>query len=66
MVWGGSLNKEGSNYLRTIKKADFVIQFLEELKEQLQNDEKKQVTSVISIIANYVTTLSEKRNLKLI
>jgi hypothetical protein len=60
MVWGGSLNKEGSDYLRNIKKADEVIQFLEKLKGHLNREDQIQVTKVIEIITNYITTLAEK------
>jgi len=60
MVWGGSLNKEGSNYLRKIRKADEVIVFLEKLKDKLNHDEQAQVTKVIEIIINFISKLSEK------
>jgi hypothetical protein len=60
MVWGGSLNKEGSDYLRNIRKADEVIQFLEKLTDQLSQDEKDQVKNVIEIITNFISKLSEK------
>jgi hypothetical protein len=61
MVWGGSLNKEGSDYLRNIKKADEVIKFLERLKDQLNDEEQIQVSKVIDIVVNSITKLSEKR-----
>ena len=60
MAWGGSLNKEGSDYLRSVRKAEEVIQFLENLKDQLINEEQIHVTNVIEIITNYITKLSEK------
>ena len=60
MAWGGSLNKEGSDYLRSIRKAEDVIQFLENLKDQLISEEQIYVTNVIEIITNYITKLSEK------
>ena len=60
MAWGGSLNKEGSDYLRTIRKADEVIEFLEELKDKLNHDEHAQIAKVIEIIMNYISKLSEK------
>ena len=60
MAWGGSLNKEGSDYLRKIRKADEVIEFLEELKDKLNHDEPAQIAKVIEIIMNYISKLSEK------
>ena len=60
MAWGGSLNKEGSDYLRKIRKADEVIEFLEELKDKLNHDEQAQVAKVIEIIMNFISKLSEK------
>ncbi|MFX0082264.1 MAG: hypothetical protein ACFE94_10985 [Candidatus Hodarchaeota archaeon] len=60
MVWGGSLNKEGSDYLRKIRKADEVIEFLEKLKHNLNPDENVYITKVIDIIMNFISKLSEK------
>jgi len=60
MAWGGSLNKEGSDYLRKIRKADEVIEFLEELKDKLNHDEQVRVTKVIEIIINFISKLFEK------
>ncbi|MFX0029551.1 MAG: hypothetical protein ACFE8B_10095 [Candidatus Hermodarchaeota archaeon] len=60
MVWGGSLNKEGSDYLRNIRKSEEVIQFLEKLIDQLSQDEQDQVKRVIQIIADFISKLSEK------
>jgi len=60
MVWGGSINKKGSDYLRKIRKADEVIEFLEELKDKLNHDKQAQVTKVIEIIMNFISKLSEK------
>ena len=60
LVWGGSINKKGSDYLRKIRKADEVIEFLEELKDKLNHDKQAQVTKVIEIIMNFISKLSEK------
>jgi hypothetical protein len=60
MVWGGSLNKKGSDYLRKIKRADEVIKFLEKLKDDLNPDEQVQITKVIEIIMNFISELSKK------
>ncbi|MFX1279469.1 MAG: hypothetical protein ACFFA3_08630 [Promethearchaeota archaeon] len=61
MAWGGSLNKEGSDYLRYIRKADDVIKFLDKLKKKLHDEEILEVNRVIEIITNIVTKLSEKK-----
>ena len=61
MAWGGSLNKEGSDYLRYIRKADDVIEFLDKLKEKLHDEEILEVNRVIEIITNLVSKLSEKK-----
>ena len=43
MAWGGSLNKEGSDHLRNLRKADSAVKFLEELKRKLNDKEKQKV-----------------------
>jgi uncharacterized protein YeeX (DUF496 family) len=52
MAWGGSLNKEGSDYIRKIMEADKVIKFLENLKNAIKEKEKEAVSAVIEIIIN--------------
>ena len=49
-------------YLRKIRKADEVIEFLEGLKDKLNHDEQAQVTKVIEIIMNFISKLSDKGN----
>lgn len=61
MAWGGSLNKEGSDYLRYIRKADDVIEFLDKLKEKLHDEEILEINRVIEIITKVVSKLSEKK-----
>lgn len=53
MVWGGSLNEKGSEYIRKLREADKVIQFLEKLKENLVQKEKDLISETIEIIVNY-------------
>ena len=61
MVWGGFLNKEGSEYFRIIKNAERTIEFLELLKKYLNKGEENQVSKTIEIIIGYVDRLSEKK-----
>ena len=53
MVWGGSLNEKGSEYIRKLREADKIIQFLEKLKENLVQKEKDLISETIEIIVNY-------------
>lgn len=60
MVWGGSLNKEGSDYIRKLREADKVITFLESLKEELNIEEQANFSRTIEIIVEYISKISEK------
>jgi len=60
MVWGGSLNKEGSDYLRKIRDADKVIAFLENTKEDLNREDQMILSKTIEIIVDYVSKISER------
>ena len=55
MAWGGSLNKDGSDYVRNLRNADKAIKFLEELKSDLNDEEKQIVSDTINIIVNKYT-----------
>ena len=55
MVWGGSLNNEGSDHLRNLREADKVIKFLEGLKRELNNEEKQKISDSINIIVKHYT-----------
>jgi len=55
MAWGGSLNKEGSDYMRDLRDADKTIKFLEELKNELNDKDKQIVSDTINIIVNKYT-----------
>ncbi|MFX1315290.1 MAG: hypothetical protein ACFE9T_05465 [Promethearchaeota archaeon] len=63
MSWGGSLNENGSNYLRKIREADRVVKFLENLKEDLTFEEIEKICQTIEILVNYISKISENPNL---
>lgn len=62
MVWGGSLNKKGSDYVRKLKEADRVVKFLENLKEDLSSDGVEKISQTVEIIINYISKISENSN----
>ena len=55
MAWGGSLNKNGSDYVRNLREGDKAIKFLEGLKSELNDEEKQIVSDAINIIVNHYT-----------
>ena len=59
MAWGGSLNKEGSDYLRNIREADKVIKFLERIKQELKDEEKQLISKAIDVLVNHYTKKSK-------
>jgi len=61
MAWGGSLNKDGSDYIRKLREADRVIAFLESLKEELNTEEQANFSRTIEIIVEYISKISEKK-----
>jgi len=61
MAWGGSLNKNGSDYIRKLREADRVISFLEGLKEDLNTKEQTNLSKTIEIIAEHISKISEKK-----
>ncbi|MHA1349464.1 MAG: hypothetical protein ACTSPZ_01345 [Promethearchaeota archaeon] len=66
MAWGGSLNKDGSYYLRNLRDADKTLKFLEGLKLKLNDKEKQIITDTINIIVNHYNkeSKSESQTLK--
>ena len=60
MVFGGSLNKDGSDYVRKVIEAEKIVIFLERLKKDLQPNEKTIIDNTIEVIENYILELSEK------
>jgi len=59
MAWGGSLNKDGSDYIRNLREADKAIKFLEGLKRELNDKEKLIVSDAINIIVKHHTKESK-------
>ena len=62
LAWGGSLNKEGSDYIRKLREADKVIMFLEIMKKELNPEDQVQISKTIDIIVDYISKLSEKKD----
>lgn len=60
MAWGGSLNKNGSDHLRNLREADKVIKFLEELKRELEDKEKQNISETITLIIKHSTKKSQE------
>ncbi|MBD3194841.1 MAG: hypothetical protein GF317_07295 [Candidatus Lokiarchaeota archaeon] len=61
MVWGGSLNSKGSDYLKKLREADKVVGFLDRIKEKLKPEEKSHIKKTIDIISDYVNRLTESK-----
>ncbi len=62
MAWGGSLNKEGSDYVRNLRDADKTIKFLEGFKRDLNDEEKQIVSDTINIIVNHYNKESKNES----
>ncbi len=62
MTWGGFLNKEGSQYYIFLRNADKTIEFLEEIKKYLEDEEKNSISKTIEIITSYINKLSENES----
>ncbi|MHA1241204.1 MAG: hypothetical protein ACTSQU_10465 [Promethearchaeota archaeon] len=62
MAWGGSLNKEGSDYVRNLREADNALKFLEGLKRKLDEKEKQIVSDTINIIVNHYNKESKNES----
>ena len=59
MVWGGSINLKGSDYLRKLRELSKVLEILENFKKGLNPEEKEVIIKAIEIIVNYINKLSE-------
>ena len=57
MAWGGSLNQDGSDYIRKLKEVEKILHFLEIFKKSLKDEEKKKVAEVIDIITDHFKML---------
>lgn len=53
MVWGGSFDEKGSDYIRKLVQAEKTIKFLEKFKEELNTNEKEYLVKTIDIIINH-------------
>ena len=61
MVWGGSLNEKGSDYVRKLVEIEKTIKFLEQIKNELKPDEKEYVDKTIDIIVNHFSKQSKDK-----
>lgn len=59
MAWGGSLNRDGTERLRTIRAAERSIEYLETLKEFLNKEELETVNKTIDIITFHINRYME-------
>ena len=62
MAWGGSINLDGSNYLRKLREIEKVLKFLEEFKKELNSKDTESINRVIDLIVDHVNTLSEGKS----
>ncbi len=62
MAWGGSLNKNGTDYLRKLRELESALKTLERLKEHLNQEKKKQIDVTINIIVDYINELSSRNS----
>ncbi|UCC18398.1 MAG: hypothetical protein JSV62_09800 [Promethearchaeota archaeon] len=62
MVWGGSLNKKGSDHIRKLREVEKIIKFLEEIKKDLNHEEEEIISKSIDIITEYITKSSEQKD----
>ena len=60
MAWGGSLNKDGSDYVRKLRDIEKILHFLENFKKSLNDEDEKKVSEVIDIITDYFKEEFEK------
>lgn len=61
MVFGGSLNSDGTDYLRELRKIENVISFLEEFKANVGELGKQKIEGTIDILMKYGNKLAEKQ-----
>jgi len=63
-VWGGSLNKKGTNYLKKIQEAEKAVKFLEAFKKLLEKKQKRVIDETIDLIVDYINHLGESEKLE--
>lgn len=61
MAWGGFIDKDGSQYLKKMAKAEKTLKYLELLKNELSSEEKIIVEKTIQIICDYINNLREEQ-----
>ncbi|TFF93654.1 MAG: hypothetical protein EU543_03120 [Promethearchaeota archaeon] len=59
MVWGGSLNSRGSDYLKHLHEANKAVEFLEKIKGKIKLEDKDYIRKTIDIITDYINKLAE-------
>ena len=55
MTWGGSLNREGSDYIKKLMEAEKVIKYLEKFKAQVNPEDASTISKAIEILVNFFT-----------
>lgn len=61
MAWGGFIDKDGSQYLKNMAKAEKTLKYLEFLKKELNSEEKIIVEKTIQIICDHIETFSKEK-----
>jgi len=61
MVWGGSLNSKGSDYLKELREANKTVEFLEKIKRKIKLEDKDYIRKTIDIITDYINKLAEEQ-----
>ncbi len=61
MAWGGFIDKDGSQYLKNMARAEKTLKYLEFLKIELNSEEKIIVEKTIQIICDYINNLREEQ-----
>ncbi|TXT66691.1 MAG: hypothetical protein BAJALOKI1v1_270023 [Promethearchaeota archaeon] len=59
MVFGGSLNERGTNYLRKLHEVHRVLEFLETFKDEVNSNQKQVIDKTIKILVQYITKMAE-------
>jgi hypothetical protein len=60
MVFGGSLNSNGTDYLKELRKIENVIAFLEKFKDKVERAARKSIDRTIEILVKYGNKLVEQ------
>jgi hypothetical protein len=57
LAWGGSLNSEGSEYVRKVREAEKIVDYLNKMKKELTEEKRKVIEKSVKIIEKYVMNL---------